>query len=268
MHQILKENKRYAIVADALYCNIVLTKEMIFQINHIKLEFVDLVEDYQDSKIILDYVAERMIRDIFYTDEKKTFEELIHSRWKSLEELESFGVTTYFLSEIEQKDASLRDYVAVHSYLLKDIQESFQFVKKNWQYYIDNLNTTRINIFLQEVESYYDQHEKNILCGCTNMTHYVVKKLGLEGLFTYYDQNWQKEQAMMQENAEEYGYEVGIRPEELSVSEYAFLNYTMNLIKKLFQEDIIDKETILPESTTKSKEKSRIIKLDFDKKEE
>jgi len=217
-----------------------------------KFEFV--YQNYETSMIILNYIANRMLQEIFYNNEEYTFEELIHYNFKSVNELNDINLNNYLINYINSYDSSLSAYVSCHLELLDELRKNIGIITKNWDNYFDRINKRRIDVFNQELDKYIEENGSSINYSIVDFIDYVMKKLNLEETFKKYDD--------YSADMEMFG---GINPideNKLDLLDLKCLKYVTKLTKELFKEDIIDESS----NDYEEEQKGKIIKYDFAKK--
>lgn len=207
--------------------------------------FVFVLEDYGDSKIVVDYLAKRFVWDIFNGNSMYNFEELMHSEYKeiSLEE----GINNFVINYIRRYDEYLANYIEVNVNLLGDVKTRLMKIIDNWDRYLDNVNRKRLERFYLEVDSVFKKYGNEISFSEDVAINYVINKLGLLDFFDKYDNLDSDIYDELGENYRNYlkrmRYGDGfISKDCLSVIELRCLKDIINMTKNLFERDVISKD--------------------------
>lgn len=182
----------YSLMANYIYQKYLMNLERrienfitIEEINNMGLGFKYVIYDYQNSKIMLDFFAEKYLYDLFhnrYSD--KSLEQLIHLKYRNLNELKNDGLDKCLFYIIEEYDSYLKDYVSNNSNILNSLLSNMELICSNWDNYINNLNNLRIAIFYQEVDKYFYEHGDDLSFSETELISCLFDKLDLDKFFT------------------------------------------------------------------------------------
>lgn len=190
--------------------------------------FFYIMDSYEDSKIIMDFLAKKMVESIFYNP---SLEKFLHSRFKSYEQIKQKGVTNMIIDYLSTVDSYLSGYIQKNIELVYDLKRRIQNVGKGWEHYVTDLNKRRVFIIYDEVNSFLDKNNITSF-SCDELVMYVAQKLDLLKLFIYYSSD-----SIPNEGLDfNYLYDLS------SVNDYGFLiaeRYTLNLMKELFKNDVI-----------------------------
>jgi len=218
--------------------NILLEKEDdLYWKKHLGLGFLYVLDEYGDSEILLDFFAKKFIQEIFYKTDY-TFEEVIHRHTKRYEDIEKLKTKNYLINFIRMHDKFLADYVCCHPELLNSLVKDLEFVKRNWDNYINLLNQRRIEIIDQELNNYINSN-KNIRFFYSEIIDYVSRKLHLEKTFEEYYSN-----PVIDCDNSDIERIIMDKFNSINISEKKCIDYAIDLVKELFKEDIISKENI------------------------
>ena len=159
----ITKNKDYELYEDYKF-----TADILYEIIKDNLESIK-EEDYNDyfeegfyfiqnafefSETTLNYFAEKMIEDIFY--KYINLEEFLHARYQQYEQFEETGVIKFIIEVLSCYDTDLTDYVVCHVETLKNQQNKFNTIKKNWNWYNEHIKekkyTMIYDIILEKCE--------------------------------------------------------------------------------------------------------------------
>ncbi len=147
--------------------------------------FYVIFDDYYSSVRVSDFFASNFISDIFY-DNDIDFEQLIHERFSSFEELEELGINNYLLNFLARYDDMLSSYVTTHLYLLDNLKRKLEFIKSNWDTYLKNLKSLRYEMLYERVSKYISLN--NCMFHELDILYILAKEYNMEEeLCSYYD---------------------------------------------------------------------------------
>lgn len=189
---IKDEDKKmlYAIKADIFYISnrdIILSEYSVSVLREYGIFYI-MASTYPRSKEIQDYLAKKLISS-YFSSEIFNLEENIHLRFNSFEDLEKYGITTYILDLIREKDSYLMDYVCVNQDLIDIVKEKIKYIGINWYKYIDNVNYHKMLMFYSFLIKYNDDFLENVslVINYDKLLKEVIISLGLSDFFAKYD---------------------------------------------------------------------------------
>lgn len=190
--------------------------------------FFYIIDGYEDSKIIMDFLAKKMVENIFYNP---SLEEFLHSHFNSYEQINQKGVINMIINYLTTVDSYLSSYIQKNIELVYDLKRRIQNVGKDWKRYVTDLNKRRVLIIYDEVNSYLDKNNIAYF-SCDELIMYVAQKLDLLKLFIYY----------ALDSIPSEGLDFSYLYHLSSVNDYGFImaeRYTLNLMRELFKSDVI-----------------------------
>lgn len=139
-------------------------------------------EYYSNSSIIMNEIALDLVEDIFYKEKDITLEEIIHNRFKTLEEFNKVGIRKFMLSYIRMYDINLADYLEVHIDLLKGMERNIKVIVSRFNIYNKRLEIRKDLIFSSESRKILDKYKD-----ATSLTEYLlyIDKQQIKGLPTF-----------------------------------------------------------------------------------
>lgn len=96
--------------------------------------FFFIYDKYNHNKIVLDYYAKEMIKDIL---SEKYLEERLHSDFKEANELDTIEQRTYLINILSNYDSTLSSYVSANPSILNESLTIITKIQKNWNIYND-----------------------------------------------------------------------------------------------------------------------------------
>jgi len=192
--------------------------------------FIFIQEEFKEYENILENFALGFIYEIFY-EQEITLEQIIHKRFKSIEELEKIGINNFLINYIKTYDLYLANYISNHMHLLKIIISDIDYIKTEWETYINNINNQRIKIILQEIKKFMNSFMYDTSINCFYITYEILKRRNIEDYKEF----------------EKYNLTPTVRNHNVvNINEIRFKKLMNNLIKKLYTEDVIlDKKMYL-----------------------
>ena len=192
-------NKKYKNILDANYLISRLDFEVAKEVENddIDLEnefgkgFLLLQDSYGSSQNAIKYFATKCLNEIIiYYD--IDLEEEVHSRFKTKEEINNYGVNTFLLDIIRRYDKYLAAYIASHLFMLKEFENKLDVVINDFDKYQDKLKSRKFKRILNLSYEYLDK--KELSTGSSSILYYIANELGIANdLFNYeksiYDQD-------------------------------------------------------------------------------
>lgn len=220
--------------------------------------FMNILEEYGMSNIIMEFFAKKFIYQIFYENETYTLEETIHNEFSSFENLEKKGINNYLISYIGRFDTFLAAYITCHLELLDNIKFQLNRIKKNWNDYINKINQRKVDMFNYEITQYFRKHEFQLSFNEIQLITYVIKKLHIEELFLKYDRF---------DYDSEYGsiFDYPCEPIDetnINLMDFKCLKYAIDLGKEIFNKDVITVEFNDYDEKTEQGP-AKVIRFDF-----
>ena len=120
-----------------------------------------LANDLGNSKIITKYFAEMYLKDIFYSNNGLTLEELIHKHFNSYNKLKEVGIKKYILNYTSYIDKYLADYLINNIDLIENLEKSIINIGMNWDNYLVRLEEKKAEIFETEALKILEKYKTN-----------------------------------------------------------------------------------------------------------
>ena len=197
--------------------------------------FIISFVQYENSPIILNFIAKRMINESLYGDRDNNLEYLIHSNFRSIDDFENYGEVNFLCNCIYDYDRNLCSYVfdkntdvdfkSFFGQALKEIAR----VKRDWSLYMDRINAWRVMVFNQELADYMLQDGEIGRLSHDEIISYVAKKLGISDVFSKFDVDFP-------DTYDEENYKI------LETVDVNNLNKAMSIARGLFSKDVIDED--------------------------
>lgn len=196
--------------------------------------FISLAQ-YEDSSIIMDFIAKRMVNEALYKGRDNNLEYLIHSRFKSIADFEKYGEFVFLHNCISDYDKSLSSYVFDRAYtedfhaFFGQLAKEVNKVKDNWDSYMNRINSWRIGVFNQEFSSYMLDEASFGRLSYDEIVSYVANKLDKVDEFSKFDFDFSSEY-------DEENYKI------LETADVNNINKALSIASKLFEKDVLDEE--------------------------
>lgn len=217
------------------------------------LDFYEVVENYNHSKTIKDFFAKKLINVIFLDYENYSLEQIIHYEFDKFEILEQYGINRFLINYIDNYDDCLAQYVSCNVKLLEPIKNYLKVVKKNWEFYVSNINLRKIDIYNYELSSYLEKYEDNLSFNSYQLIVYVIDKLNLKEKFLKYDKCF-----CILEESEKLIFDESL----MNIQELKCIKYAIDLAKRIFNANIIETDYNDYEEE-KINEGAKVIRVDF-----
>jgi hypothetical protein len=213
------------------------------------LGFLFFLHEYGTREIIMDYIASNFIGRIFI-ESGLNLEELIHKNYKDFKDLEKQGINNFLIGYINYYDTYLASYVSTKVELLDELRSRINFIKKNWNNYVERTNMRKIAIFIYESDKYIDEHEKYMsICG-EDALEYVIKKYDLMPLVaSYFPMGLDDE------------FSIPIQEDKLNIADVKCIKYITDLVNDLFKNNIINVKNDDYEDEKKDNNINKIVRI-------
>ena len=153
-------------------------------LNEIGMGFLLIFEEYNHSKIVLDFYAKRFIDGIF--DEYNIdIEYMLHEQFDSFDKICEIGINNYMINFISYYDSMLANYVSVNINLLNDFKKRIMATKDNWERFENKCEYAKYNLLFEKVHEYI--RENDSLIDETTYLYYIGNKLGVADKILFYD---------------------------------------------------------------------------------
>lgn len=136
------KDEKYLIILDSLYYLKRVQYEIIIQKeeseewkNNFGFGFWFVLNEFNTKPMIKDFMAKKMLDELYTDDEEFNLEKYLHSRFSSPEELEKIGIKKYILDSIFGCDECLNGYLSVHPELLSSVESKIDKIIDNWKKY-------------------------------------------------------------------------------------------------------------------------------------
>lgn len=212
--------------------------------------FLLIYEEYNHSKLVLDFFAKKIIDGIF--DENNIdLEFMLHENFDNPNRLNEIGINNYMISFISNYDSMLADYLFVHIDLMRDLRKRIDYIINNWERYELKNEREKYELMFEKVHEYLI--DKDSLIDETTFIYYLGKKLGVLDKIMKYDLFYMSslDDIFSDDNNEFFNEIIKISFED---------RIHLNNVKKIMIDTLfsrINKETVL---------KNRIIKINFKEK--
>jgi len=204
---------------------------------------------YYDSEIVINWFAKRYTNEILLHQPSAEFDEIIHYFYDNKNQIEKLGDRKALFDVMAYFDENLASYLYLHPRILDPYMPMLRNVLDEWDDYLENLNTYKIEQIHQEMNRYLKENHlpkdyKRLFRGIIDLTE---KR---ETIVKYLD-----------DDSKDYER---INVSKLSVPELRFVYYMTNFIDDVF---FIDNEWDYMEDTSgygeAPVEDSKVLKVDF-----
>lgn len=121
----------------------------------LQLGFYYFFEQYKDRQLITDFIAKKMINEIF-DFRNNDLEEIIHSIYKDKSQINKLTSTKFIIEYISNHDYALANYLSVHIGLIDELKKSVDRIFRNFEYY----NKNKYNEVIDGIRDYIEDYSK------------------------------------------------------------------------------------------------------------
>lgn len=148
--------------------------------------FFLMYDKYHANKIVLDYYAKEMIKDIL---PEKYLEELIHNDFKDANELDTVEKRTYLINILSNYDSALSSYISTNPSILSEFLTIMSKIQNNWKRYIDCKEREIYENVYETVHLYmnYEEPSSNMFFTEDEMLYLLGRELNILDLIKKYD---------------------------------------------------------------------------------
>lgn len=140
------------------------------------LGFIHIQDMYQESKIIVDHYAKRLISNLF-EEKRKLIERELHSKFETFDKFKEYGINKFIIDYIIQYDYHLASYIQLNPELMSCLNNVIESISYRWYVYRKKLDSIRYKQILRV----YDE----FMLSCNNVYNnsyyellmYIVKDL-------------------------------------------------------------------------------------------
>ncbi len=152
--------------------------------NEIGMGFLLIYDLYNNSDIILDFYAKKIIEDIF-TEYDLDLENILHSQFKTPDEINKKGLNNYMLSFIEMYDPMLASYASSRLDVLLPFKENIIKTQKNWNNYNNKTEQEKYELMFEKIHKYME--EADSIFTEDYLIYHIGSKLGILDKIRQYD---------------------------------------------------------------------------------
>ena len=172
----------YETIYDVIRVKIEYTKQKMNIAKEIGLGFKYIFDEYSNSKIILSFMATKMIEEILNEND---FELELHLNFKSTEQIRKNGVNKLLINYISNYDKMLSSYLTSNISLLEDAKIELNKILNRWVDYENKKEKIKYNKMIEQVENYLSSVDTIFTPG--DVMYYIANKLGIIEKLAKYD---------------------------------------------------------------------------------
>ena len=121
-----------------------------------------IIELNEKSKVIIDFLATKLIEKIFYKTVYNDLEDIIHMNFQTKEELEAYGTNNFIIEFIQLFDEDLAHYASLNPKIYQSINKIINHIIKNWPIYLKENYSTNLKIFFKEVHNILNTYNSSL----------------------------------------------------------------------------------------------------------
>lgn len=172
----------YETIYDVIRVKIEYTKQKMNITKEIGLGFKYIFDEYSNSKIILSFMATKMIEEILNEND---FELELHLNFNSAEQIRKNGVNKVLINYISNYDKTLASYLTSDISLLEDAKIELNKILNKWVDYENKKEKIKYNKMIEQVENYLSSVDTIFTPG--DVMYYIANKLGIIEKLAKYD---------------------------------------------------------------------------------
>lgn len=172
----------YETIYDVIRVKIEYTKQKMNITKEIGLGFKYIFDEYSNSKIILSFMATKMIEEILNEDD---FELELHLNFKSAEQIRKIGINKLLINYISNYDKMLSSYLTSNISLLEDAKIELNKILNGWVDYENKKEKIKYNKMIEQVENYLSSVDT--IFTPADVMYYIANKLGIIKKLAKYD---------------------------------------------------------------------------------
>lgn len=221
----------YETIYDVIRVKIEYTKQKMNITKEIGLGFKYIFDEYSNSKIILSFMATKMIEEILNKDD---FELELHLNFKSAEQIRKIGINKLLINYISNYDKMLSSYLTSNISLLEDAKIELNKILNGWVNYENKKEKIKYSKMIEQVENYLSNVDT--IFTPADVMYYIANKLGIiEKLAKYDNINQLVYQSILENISDDIFAELVNCPEEKE-------HY--NAVKNIMTEALFEKSSI------------------------
>ena len=221
----------YETIYDVIRVKIEYTKQKMNITKEIGLGFKYIFDEYSNSKIILSFMATKMIEEILNEDD---FELELHLNFKSAEQIRKIGINKLLINYISNYDKMLSSYLTSNISLLEDAKIELNKILNGWVNYENKKEKIKYSKMIERVENYLSSVDT--IFTPADVMYYIANKLGIiEKLAKYDNINQLVYQSILENISDDIFAELVNCPEEKE-------HY--NSVKNIMTEALFEKSSI------------------------
>lgn len=172
----------YETIYDVIRIKIEYTKQKKNITKEIGLGFKYIFDEYSNSKIILSFMATKMIEEILNEDD---FELELHLNFKSAEQIRKIGINKLLINYISNYDKMLSSYLTSNISLLEDAKIELKKILNGWVDYENKKEKIKYSKMIEQVENYLSSVDT--IFTPADVMYYIANKLGIIEKLAKYD---------------------------------------------------------------------------------
>ena len=172
----------YETIYDVIRVKIEYTKQKKNITKEIGLGFKYIFDEYSNSKIILSFMATKMIEKILNEDD---FELELHLNFKSAEQIRKIGINKLLINYISNYDKMLSSYLTSNISLFEDAKLELNKILNRWVDYENKKEKIKYNKMIEQVENYLSSVDT--IFTPADVMYYIANKLGIIEKLAKYD---------------------------------------------------------------------------------
>lgn len=157
--------------------------------NELGLGYIIVLTEYPMNDLIKEFMAKRMLEDIFEKRVDFCLENYLHSNYEK-ETILKQGIRTILLNYIRLFDSHLVRYIESHINLLAIYRKRVLYILERWDYFKTNQEEEIVDNILEEIDHFCDENMMETSFKDIDVINYIIKEFNLLEIFQKYDPNF------------------------------------------------------------------------------
>ena len=151
--------------------------------SQIGMGFIGFYDAYHDRKIVLDYYARKMVKEIINGHD---IDKIVHNQFSNPEKLKEVGIKNYSISLIRSFDSMLSSYVSTNIELISEFEKEINKIIVNWSKFSNADELIRYNRMIDMVHHYMSDSSKGDVSEAS-ILYLIAYELNIDDKVRKYD---------------------------------------------------------------------------------
>ncbi len=180
-----------------------------------------LLQVCYDNKTILDFLANKLLEEIFESINNMPLKYYLHSKEVDINDIHKYGINNFLLNIIKKEDLYLMNYVAVNINILSKYNKQVSELLENYDALDYSLREEKCRNALSYIDEVYESNKLQFNHFFDEIVVYIISKLNLKEEFDKYG---------------DMAYEEEIKPCSIIVSDDSLSFSEKSILRKLLKD--------------------------------